>query len=60
MDATQAAEIDLIILRLCKFYEGGLSYESLQNMPIPRLIFVNNCMNKIQKEMESDMNKRFK
>jgi len=35
MDETRNDELNLRICRLIEFYHGGVTYNELQNMPIP-------------------------
>lgn len=52
MDESSAEEIDYIISNLMVFYKGALSYETLQNMPLPEIYQLNLHAGRISKEIE--------
>ena len=41
--------------KLCAFFEGGMTYDSLKIMPIDEFFAVVDCANEISKKREADM-----
>lgn len=52
MDDTSSSEWDFLITSICYEMHGGISYETLENMPIPKLLSISHNLNKILKEKQ--------
>lgn len=57
MDETPAERIIYLICQLAEFYQGGISYREMQEMPLPELYEIYKNAIKIQDENERAMKK---
>lgn len=51
-------DMDWVFANLMMVYNGGLTYQDLNNMPIPQVIEYNLHADRINKERERQMRKR--
>jgi hypothetical protein len=52
LDERARDKLDLSFGRIIRFFKGGLTYQDLENMPIPRIFKWIDIANKINKEEE--------
>lgn len=48
------------VVRLCSFFEGGVSYESLTTMPLDEFQLLVKCSNKLAAEQKAELQKNVK
>jgi len=50
MDETPTGEMTYILLLICRHLNGAISYQELQNMPLPSVYEINNNLGRILAE----------
>ncbi len=54
MDETPAEQITYLICQMTEFYNGGVGYNELQNMPLPEVFELYKNALKIQEEIKRE------